>query len=87
MIKDFFSALFTIITISLSAQVFQEKIINTPNSDQTFGAIELKNDIYFSLTSTDVFFGRTQGNIIYHSNANLHLIDSVNLTFHGGSDY
>lgn len=87
MIKDFFSALFTIITISSSAQVFQEKIIDTPDSDQTFGAVEVNGELFIGLSRTNIYFGSTVKSIIYHADKNLNIIDSLDLTYHNGADY
>ena len=71
----------------LLAQNFNEKIINTPYSDQTFGAIEMEGDVYFALSTTDVFFGNTIKSILYRADKDITILDSLDLTHHNGSDY
>lgn len=81
----FLSILLFTVHWSIYSQNFSEKIISNTNSNSCFGVVELEGDLFFSFSSEDVYFGSNQRSIIYHSDASLNLIDSVDLSNHNGS--
>ncbi|WP_417612473.1 T9SS type A sorting domain-containing protein [Owenweeksia hongkongensis] len=83
--KYFFCTLILALAFTSKAQSFNEKIVSTPLSNACFGAIGVSDDLFFSLTNADEYFGNNQSCMVYHTDANLNIIDSIDLTTHNGA--
>ncbi len=84
--RYFFCALMLALAFTSKAQLFNEKLLNNDRSNICLGAISLGEDLFFANSPSDYYLGWSTENVIYKSNEQIHILDSINLADFYGFD-